>query len=46
MVIKRRHIYVEGMSQKEVAKKLGISVQRVSKIKQDALFALKEMLED
>lgn len=39
-------LYVEGMSQKEVAKKLGISVQRVSKIKQDALFALKEMLED
>lgn len=39
-------LYVEGMSQKEVAKKMGISVQRVSKIKQDALFALKEMLED
>ena len=39
-------LYVEGMSQKEVAKTLGISVQRVSKIKQDALFALKEMLED
>ena len=39
-------LYIEGMSQKEVAKKLGISVQRVSKIKQDALFALKEMLED
>ena len=39
-------LYIEGMSQKEVAKTLGISVQRVSKLKQDALFALKEMLED
>lgn len=39
-------LYIEGMSQKEVAQKLGISVQRVSKIKQDALFELKKLLED
>ena len=38
--------YALDDARKEVAKTLGISVQRVSKIKQDALFALKEMLED
>lgn len=39
-------MYIEGMSQKEIAEKLGVSVQRVSKVKQEALFELKELLED
>lgn len=38
-------LYVEGMSQKEVAEKLGVSVQRVSKVRQDALYKLKDLLE-
>lgn len=38
-------IYVEGLSQKETAQKLSISVQRVSKVRQEALYRLKDLLE-